>query len=98
MCTIAARHAAQVVANTQTIIAAELLCAYQALELRLQQMPDARPGTGAAAVLDYLRTVEIAPGQPLRPITRDVALKPYLDALIQVVRSGALLDAIHAVV
>ncbi len=56
MCTIAARHAAQIVTNTQAVIAAELLCAYQALELRLQQMPDARPGTGAAAVLDYLRT------------------------------------------
>jgi histidine ammonia-lyase len=97
MCMIAARHAAQVVTNTQTIIAAELLCAYQALELRLQQMPDARPGIGAAAVLEYLRTVEIAPGQPLRPITRDVALKPYMDVMIEVVRSGALLDVIHAV-
>jgi histidine ammonia-lyase len=97
MCMIAARHAAQVVVNTQTIIAAELLSAYQALELRLQQMPDARPGIGAAAVLDYLRTVEIAPGQPLRPITRDVALKPHMDAMIEVVRSGALLDVIHAV-
>lgn len=98
MCTIAARHAAQIVSNTQAVIAAELLCAYQALELRLQQEPDARPGIGAAAVLDYLRGVEIAPGQPLRMITRDVALKPYLDKMIEIVHSGALLDVIHAVV
>jgi histidine ammonia-lyase len=98
MCTIAARHAAQIVTNTQVIIGAELLCAYQALELRLQQEPDARLGVGAAAVLDYLRGVEIAPGQPLQMLTRDVALKPYLDKMTEIVRSGALLDVIHAVV
>jgi histidine ammonia-lyase len=98
MCTIAARHAAQIVTNTQAVIAIELLCAFQALELRLQQDPDARLGLGAQAVMDTLRTVEIAPGVPLRPITRDVALKPHMDALIAVVCSGALLDAIHAVI
>lgn len=97
MSTIAARQAAEIVANTQAVIAIELLCAYQALELRLQQEPDARPGRGAAAVLDFLRTVEIAPGQPLAPITRDVALHPYLAALVDVVRRGTLLDAVHAV-
>lgn len=96
MSTIAARHAAQIVANTQTVIALELLCAWQALELRVQQMPEARLGIGARAVLDYLRAVEIAPGRPLRPITRDVALWPYVDAMREVVRSGALLDVIHA--
>jgi histidine ammonia-lyase len=98
MCTIAARHTAQIVTNTQAVIAAELLCAYQALELRLLQEPDARLGLGAAAVMDYLRGVEIVPGQPLRPITRDVALKPYLDTMIEIVHSGALLEVIHAVV
>lgn len=97
MCTLAARHAAQVVANTQTVIALELLCAYQALELRLQQEPDARLGMGAAAVLDFLRTVEIAPDYRLKPLVRDVALQPYLARLVEVVRSGALLDVIHAV-
>jgi histidine ammonia-lyase len=63
MCTIAARHAAQVVTNAQIVIALELLCAFQALELRLLQEPDAKLGIGAAAVLDYLHSVEIAPGQ-----------------------------------
>ncbi|NDJ76691.1 MAG: aromatic amino acid lyase [Chloroflexi bacterium] len=97
MCTIAARHAAQVVANTQAVIAIELLCAFQALELRLRQQPDAHLGVGTAAVMDYLRTVEIVPGQPLRLIERDMALRPYVDRLVEVVRSGALLDAVHAV-
>jgi hypothetical protein len=41
--------------------------------------------------------VEIAPGQPLRMLARDVALRPYLDAVIGVIRRGALPDAIHAV-
>ena len=46
--------------------------------------------------MDALRGVEIAPGAPLRPITRDVPLGPYLDALVEVVRSGALLDVVRA--
>jgi histidine ammonia-lyase len=79
------------------VIAIELLCAYQALELRLLQQPDAKLGRGTAAVLDYLRTVEIVPGQPLRMLPRDLPIQPYMDAMIRVVHSGALLDAVHAV-
>ncbi len=90
----AARTAAQVVANVQVAVAAELLCAYQALELRLQQAPNARLGRGTAALLDALRAVEIAPEQPLRPLVRDVALKPYLDRMIALVQEGALLDVL----
>lgn len=96
MSTIAARQAAQIVAHTQTVIAIELLCAYQAVELRLAANPDLRLGRGTVAALDALRAVEIAPGAPLRPITRDVPLGPYIDALTEVVRTGALLDVIHA--
>jgi hypothetical protein len=62
----------------------------------LQQQPDAQVGHGAAAALDFLRSLEIAPGVPLRMITHDVTLRPYLDTLADVVRSGALLDAVHA--
>ncbi len=94
MSATAARTAAQIVTNVQTVVAVELLCAYQALELRLQQEPDARLGRGTAALLDALRAVEIAPGQPLRPLVRDVALKPYLDRMIALVREGTLLDAV----
>ncbi len=96
MSTIAARQAAQIVAHTQTVIAIELLCAFQAVELRLAADPDRRLGRGTAAVRDALRSVEIAPGVPLRPITRDVPLGPYIDALVEVVRRGTLLDIIHA--
>ena len=96
MSTIAARQAAQIVAHAQTVVAIELLCAFQAVELRRAAEPDLRLGRGTAAAMDALRAVEIAPGVPLRMITRDVPLTPYIDALTQVVRSGALLDAIHA--
>ncbi len=96
MCTIAARQAAEIVTNAQAVIAVELLCAFQALALRLEQQPDARLGRGTAAALDFLRTVEIAPGQPLRPLRRDMAMRPYLEALIALVRSGALVKAVHA--
>lgn len=96
MSTIAARQAAQIVAHTQTVIAIELLCAYQAVELRLAANPGLRLGRGTAAVMDALRAVEIAPGVPLRPITRDVPLGPAIAALTEVVHSGALLEAIHA--
>ncbi len=95
MSTIAARGAADIVRNTQTVIAIELLCAFQALELRLQAEPEARLGRGTQAAMDFLRTVDIAPGQELSAIVRDVALRPYLDAMVDVVRSGALAEAIH---
>ena len=95
MCTIAARHAAQVVANVQAVLGIELLCAWQALHLRLQQQPGDQPGHAARAVLDYLSTVEIE-GEPLRPLARDVALRPYVDTMIGIIRSGALLDVVQA--
>ncbi|MBN1678891.1 MAG: aromatic amino acid lyase [Anaerolineae bacterium] len=98
MCTTAARLAAAVVANTQVVIAIELLCAFQALALRQRQNPDARLGRGALAVMDFLRTVEIAPGHTLDMLTEDVALQPYLTAMIDMVRRGALLDVVHALI
>lgn len=96
MSTIAAYQAAQIVANAQMVIAIELLCAFQALELRLRLQPDARLGRGAAAALDYLRSVEIAPGHPLTVLPRDRAMRPYLDAVLRVVQSGGLVEALHA--
>ncbi len=95
MSTIAARHAGQVVKNAQAVIAIELLCAYQALELRAKQDATLQWGRGAKLVMDYLRTIEIAPGQRIGPLTRDVAMQPYLDAMISVIREGKLLDALH---
>jgi histidine ammonia-lyase len=96
MSTIAARQAAQIVANSQTVIAIELLCAYQALELWLQQEPGAKLGRGTQMIMDYMRTVEIEPGTRLTMLKQDVALWPYLNAMIDIIRSGKLLDVLQS--
>src|SRR5438045_9473462 len=59
MSTIAARKAAEVVANAQRVIAIELLCASQALSLRLEEGPDLHPGKGTRRALDFIRNLEI---------------------------------------
>ena len=94
MSTIAARQATQVVANAQHVITIELLCASQALSLRLEQKKYAakNPGHGTRRALDFIRGLEIAPGRSLDVIRKDTPLTPYVDALIKVVRSGELVQ------
>lgn len=91
MSTISARKAAQIVENTANVIALELLCAAQALSLRLEQTPGARPGQGSAALLAAIRALEIAPGRALGVIRGDVPLAPYIAALRRAARAGLLL-------
>ncbi len=96
MSTIAARKAANVVANAQRVIAIELLCASQALSLRLEQMPDLHPGKGARRALDFIRSLEIAPGRRFDVIREDTPLTPYVAALVESIRSGALVAHVSA--
>jgi histidine ammonia-lyase len=90
MSTIAARKAAQIVANAQRVVAIELLCAAQALSLRLEQMPDLRPGRGVQRVHNFIRSLEIAPGQSLDVIREDTPLTPYVQTLVSAIKFGAL--------
>ncbi len=46
MGSIAARHARRVLEHVERVLAIELLCAAQGLDLRLAQLPGTRPGTG----------------------------------------------------
>jgi histidine ammonia-lyase len=92
MSSIAARKAAQVVANTRRVIAIELLCASQALSLRLEQTPDLHPGQGARRALDFIRDLEIAPGRRLDVIREDMPLTPYVEALTGTIQSDALAE------
>jgi len=94
MSTIAARKAATIVANTRKVIALELLCAAQALRLRLEQTPDLQPGDGTRRALTYLNHLEIAPGRAFDVIREDTALSPYVEALIGAIQSGALTDTV----
>ncbi len=55
MGTIAARHAAEIVDNVEYIIAIELLCASQAIDLRLQKDSDAKLGEGTKDFYNIIR-------------------------------------------
>jgi histidine ammonia-lyase len=90
MSTIAARKAAQIVVNARQVVAIELLCAAQALSLRLEQNPDLVPGYGSSRALEYIRRVEIAPGRTCDVIREDTPLTAYVDAMADVIRSGGL--------
>ncbi len=90
MSTIAARKAAQIVANVRKIIAIELLCAVQGLWLRLEQSPDARIGTGTARILETVSGLWLGPGVPFSVIRRDVPLTPYVAALEDAIRAGQI--------
>ncbi len=87
MSTIAARKAAQVVLNARNVVAIELLCASQALSLRLEALPDQHPGRGTAAALAAIRALSIAPGISLDIIRRDTVLTPYIDQLRMLIQS-----------
>lgn len=53
--TTAGRHLLQIVSNLSRILAVELIAAAQALDLRLEQRPHAKPGTATAAVHERIR-------------------------------------------
>jgi histidine ammonia-lyase len=91
MSTIAARKAAQIVANARQVIAIELLCAAQALSLRLEQNPALAPGRGSSRALEFIRRVEIAPGRTCDVIREDTPLAAYVEALVGVIQSGGLI-------
>jgi histidine ammonia-lyase len=78
----AARHADRVVANTAKVIAIELLCAAQGLDLGAPL----RPGAGVAAAVRALRAVVPA-------LTGDRLLAPDLAAAEAAVRDGTLVAA-----
>jgi histidine ammonia-lyase len=94
MSTIAARKAAEVVANAQRVVAIELLCASQALSLRLEKDRQHQPGRGSRRALDFIRSLEIAPGRRLDVIREDTPLTPYVAALVSAIQSGALAEYI----
>lgn len=82
----AARHARDVVANAELVVAMEAMAAAQALDLRAPLAP--APGTRAAR--DAIR--EAVPF-----LDADRELRPDIDACAWLVREGALLAAVEAV-
>jgi histidine ammonia-lyase len=81
-----ARHLRRTLENVQWIVAIELLCAAQGLDLRAPLAP--APGTGAA--LAALRKV-------VPPLNEDRLMQADMAAARELVVSGALRDAVEAV-
>jgi histidine ammonia-lyase len=101
----AALHAREVVENITRVIAIECLAAVQAVRHRfegrlyrrshLRQASEDSLGRGTRAAFEALR--EHAPQVFEWPLDRDVINYPYLRKMIEVVRSGALVEAVlHA--
>jgi histidine ammonia-lyase len=85
MGSIAARHARRVLEHTERILAIELICASQALDLRLDQLPGVRPGSGVIEAHRRVRAV-------IARLDADREPGPDLEAATELVRSGAVVD------
>jgi histidine ammonia-lyase len=77
-----ARHARDIVADAEVVIALEALAAAQGLDLR----QPLRPAAGTAAALACIRDV-------VPFLDGDRALKPDIDAVIELVQSGEFVEA-----
>jgi histidine ammonia-lyase len=85
MGTIAARKAREIVANTENVIGIELLCAAQALDL----FTNLKPGEGTLAAYHAIRRV-------IPHLDTDRFLAPDIEAMRELMRSGAILAAVEA--
>jgi histidine ammonia-lyase len=85
MGSIAARHARRVLEHSERILAIELICASQALDLRLDLVPGVSPGVGVAEAHARVRAV-------IDRLEADREPGPDLEAALQIVREGALVD------
>jgi histidine ammonia-lyase len=88
--TTAARHLADLIANLRHILAIELLINAQALDLRLESLPQARPGSGVAAAHALIRGVV-----PFR--TEDHPLSPDIESVSALIDRGAFLGVLDSV-
>ncbi|HXY44676.1 MAG TPA: histidine ammonia-lyase [Acidimicrobiales bacterium] len=81
---IAARHARECIRNAESVVALEVLAAAQACDLR----SPLRPAPASAAAVSAVRAV-------IAPLAGDRELKPDVDAAIELVSSGALVEAVE---
>ena len=82
---IGARHAREVLEHVERILAIELVCSAQALDLRLGLMPGTRPGEGVAVAHQRIRSV-------VPELTDDREPGADLAAALKLVREGRLVD------
>jgi histidine ammonia-lyase len=79
-----ARHARECVGNAEVVVALEIISAAQALDLRAPLTPAA----GTAAALAAVR-------EEIPFLSGDRRLKPDIDEAVELVQSGALLEAVE---
>jgi histidine ammonia-lyase len=87
MSTISARKCREIVKNSEYVIAIELLCAAQALDL----FTNLRPGQGTMAAYQVIRSF-------VSHLERDRVLALDIDAVLGLMKSGKILDAVEAAV
>lgn len=85
MGTFAARKCHDVVRNVETVLAIELLCGAQALDL----FTNMRPGVGTLAAYRRIRS-------EIPHLERDRVLAPDIEAMVQLLRSQELVVAVEA--
>ncbi|MBI5060467.1 histidine ammonia-lyase [candidate division KSB1 bacterium] len=91
MGTHGARQAMQILENIERVVAIELLCAAQAVDLRKENVPHAMLGRGSQAAHEFLR-------KSIPVLTRDRVLAGDMEKAIELVRDGELLAAVSAAV
>jgi histidine ammonia-lyase len=85
----AARHAREIVWNTERIVAIEMLCAAQALDLRTRGSRR-QPGRGTKAAHQALRDGGIA------PLVEDRSLAPDIERTAELIHAGKIAEAVDA--
>ena len=85
MGSIAARNAQKVLEHSERIVAIELICASQGLDLRLDLEPGTVPGTGVAEAHRRVRSV-------IERLEADREPGPDIEAATALVQEGALID------
>jgi histidine ammonia-lyase len=84
MGTIAARQCREIIRNTENVIAIELLCAAQALDL----FTNLKPGAGTLAAYQVIR-------RTIAPLEKDRILSNDIKAMKDLIRSGKILAAVE---
>ncbi len=87
MGTIGARKCREIVENVERVIAIELLCGAQAMDL----FTNMKPGQGTCAAYRVIR-------KAVPHLDRDRALYKDIDTMVHLVRSGKIVDAVEKVV
>jgi histidine ammonia-lyase len=87
MGTISARKCREIVRNSETVVAIELLCAAQALDL----FTNMKPGEGTCAAYRIIR-------EAVPHLEKDRVLSHDIQAVVGLIRSGRLVQEVETVV